>query len=365
MTKQKKKQKRSIGCGFPLIMLVLLCLFVAVAYWKPKIPLPESAQKPAEELIDRVEARWGSVKSALSDRFSGLKEKLPEKEEKPKGEAPEVSKPDEDAAITEEFLPESVQKPAEELFDRVEEQWGNVKSALSDRFSGLMEKLPEKDEKPQEEVPEASESDEEVVITMDSLPEYAGEPYVILYGNQPSFSEQERTSAQAYEVYSELDLLGRCGAAKACIGTELMPTEERGAIGMVKPSGWHTVRYDDLVDGKYLYNRCHLIGYQLSGENANEMNLITGTRYMNVVGMLPFENQVADYVHQTGNHVMYRVTPDFRDEELLARGVQIEAWGVEDNGDGICFNVYCYNVQPGVEIRYLDGESHRAEENGV
>ena len=161
------------------------------------------------------------------------------------------------------------------------------------------------------------------------------------------------------------DLLGRCGPAEACVGQELMPTEERGAIGMVKPSGWHTVRYDGVVDGKYLYNRCHLIGYQLTGENANERNLITGTRYLNVEGMLPFENQVADYVEETGNHVLYRSTPVFKGLELVARGVQIEAWSVEDGGAGVCFNVYCYNVQPGVEIDYATGESCLAEENAA
>lgn len=299
MAKKKKDQKRPSGFGFALAMFVLLSLFIATAYWQPEIRIPASVQKPTAEWVSRVEEGWDTIKSALSEQFSGLMEKLPEREENPQ----------------------------------------------------------------EEEVPELP--DEESVITMDSLPEYAGAPYVILHGNQPSFTEKERTGVQSYEVYSELDLLGRCGAAKACIGTDLMPTEERGAIGMVKPSGWHTVRYDDLVDGKYLYNRCHLIGYQLSGENANEMNLITGTRYMNVEGMLPFENQVADYVHKTGNHVMYRVTPDFQGVELLARGVQIEAWSVEDNGEGICFHVYCYNVQPGVEIRYLDGESQRAEENGL
>ena len=227
----------------------------------------------------------------------------------------------------------------------------------------MAELLPEKEGGSREE--NAETPGDAAVITMDSLPEYAGEPYVILYGNQPAFTEKERTCTQSYEAYSEMDLLGRCGVAKACVGTDLMPTEERGSIGMVKPSGWHTVRYDDLVDGNYLYNRCHLIGYQLSGENANEMNLITGTRYLNVQGMLPFENQVADYVRETGNHVLYRVTPDFRNVELVARGVQIEAWSVEDHGEGVCFHVYCYNVQPGVEIRYLDGESHRAEELGA
>ena len=257
-------------------------------------------------------------------------------------------------------VPETLQKSVEEWADRAEEQWEKIRDLLSERFSALTELVPEKDAGFREETAETPE--EAAVITMDSLPEYAGEPYVILYENQPAFTEEERTCTQSYEAYSEMDLLGRCGVAKACVGTDLMPTEERGSIGMVKPSGWHTVRYDDLVDGNYLYNRCHLIGYQLSGENANEMNLITGTRYLNVKGMLPFENQVADYVRETGNHVLYRVTPDFRNVELVARGVQIEAWSAEDHGEGVCFHVYCYNVQPGVEIRYLDGESHRAEE---
>ena len=256
--------------------------------------------------------------------------------------------------------PATLQKPVEEWTDRAEEQWEKIRDFLSEELSGLAELLPEKDAGFREETAETPE--EAAVITMDSLAEYAGEPYVILYGNQPAFTEEERTCTQTYEAYSEMDLLGRCGVANACVGLDLMPTEARGSIGMVKPSGWHTVRYDDLVDGNYLYNRCHLIGYQLSGENANEMNLITGTRYLNVQGMLPFENQVADYVRETGNHVLYRVTPDFRNVELVARGVQIEAWSVEDHGEGVCFHVYCYNVQPGVEIRYLDGESHRAEE---
>ena len=257
-------------------------------------------------------------------------------------------------------VPETLQKPVEEWTDRAEEQWEKIRDLLSEKFSALTELVPEKDAGFREETAETPE--EAAVITMDSLPEYAGEPYVILYENQPAFTEEERTCTQSYEAYSEMDLLGRCGVAKACVGLDLMPTEARGSIGMVKPSGWHTVRYDDLVDGNYLYNRCHLIGYQLSGENANEMNLITGTRYLNVKGMLPFENQVADYVRETGNHVLYRVTPDFRNVELVARGVQIEAWSAEDHGEGVCFHVYCYNVQPGVEIRYLDGESHRAEE---
>ena len=193
-------------------------------------------------------------------------------------------------------------------------------------------------------------------ISLESVPAYAGEPYVELEDNVPSFT-QEELEAFPVEEYSPLDLLGRCGVARATVGLDTMPTEERGEIGQVKPSGWHTVRYDDLVDGKYLYNRCHLIGFQLAGENANEENLITGTRYLNVDGMLPFENLVADYVEDTGNHVYYQVTPVFEEGELVARGVQMEALSVEDGGEGVCFNIYAYNVQPGVVIDYATGES--------
>ena len=190
---------------------------------------------------------------------------------------------------------------------------------------------------------------------LENIPEFSGEPYVVLNDNLPEFTEKDLTT-ESYEFYSELDYLNRCGYTMACIGRDIMPTEERGNIGQVKPTGWQTVKYE-FVDGKYLYNRCHLIGFQLTGENANEGNLITGTRYMNVEGMLPFENMVADYVKETGNHVMYRVTPVFRGEELVARGVQMEAWSVEDAGEGICFNVYVYNNQPGVIINYADGTS--------
>ena len=179
--------------------------------------------------------------------------------------------------------------------------------------------------------------------------------------NVPEFDEQDMTS-QAFEEYSSLDHLGRCGTAYANIGQQIMPTEERESIGMIKPSGWQTIRYDGLVDGNYLYNRCHLIGYQLSGENANEQNIITGTRYMNVDGMLPFEDMVADYVKETGNHVLYRVTPVFEGDNLIATGVQMEVFSVEDNGDGIMFNVFCYNVQPGIVIDYSDGSSHEVQE---
>ncbi|MGN0598998.1 MAG: DNA/RNA non-specific endonuclease [Oscillospiraceae bacterium] len=196
-------------------------------------------------------------------------------------------------------------------------------------------------------------------ITLSNLPAYSGEAYVELNDNVPSFKKSDLTT-KAFEKYSKLDDLGRCGAAYANVCTETMPTEERGNIGMIKPSGWQTVKYDN-VDGKYLYNRCHLIGYQLTAENANEKNLITGTRYMNVEGMLPFENKVADYVEDTGNHVLYRVTPIFKDDNLLASGVQMEAYSVEDKGKGVSFNVYCYNVQPGITIDYKDGSSRLSD----
>lgn len=192
-------------------------------------------------------------------------------------------------------------------------------------------------------------------VSLSDIPAFSGEPYVALNNSTPAFGAEELTTT-SFETYSSLDNLGRCGVAYACIGTDLMPTEERGSIGQVKPTGWHTVKYD-VVDGKYLYNRCHLIGFQLSGENANERNLITGTRYMNVDGMLPFENMVADYVKETNNHVMYRVTPIYSGNNLVANGVQIEAQSVEDDGDGILFNVYVYNNQPGVVIDYATGDS--------
>lgn len=191
--------------------------------------------------------------------------------------------------------------------------------------------------------------------TVAEVPEYSGEPYVEINENQPDFREEELTT-EAYEEYSELDELGRCGEAEACVGEELMPTDERESISEVKPTGWKNETYDT-VDGGYLYNRCHLIGYQLSGENANKENLITGTRYMNTEGMLPFEDMVADYVHETENHVMYRVTPVFEGEDLVASGVQMEAESVEDGGAGICFNVYVYNVQPDITIDYATGDN--------
>ena len=192
-------------------------------------------------------------------------------------------------------------------------------------------------------------------VSLDAIPAYDGKAYVAVNNNEPFFTDSDMTTT-AFENYSDLDSLGRCGVAYANICKDIMPTEERGKIGMIKPSGWHTVKYDVIKD-RYLYNRCHLVGYQLAGENANPKNLITGTRYLNVEGMLPFENLVADYVNNTGNHVLYRVTPMFSDSNLVANGVLIEAKSVEDNGGGILFNVYCYNVQPGVGINYENGDS--------
>lgn len=192
------------------------------------------------------------------------------------------------------------------------------------------------------------------------VPAYSGEAYTVVNGNVPFFAQSDLTDV-SFESYAEMDSLGRCGPAYASVGRDLMPDKERGAIGQVKPSGWQTVKYD-IVDGKYLYNRCHLIGYQLTGENANEKNLITGTRYMNVTGMLPFENMVADYVKETGNHVLYRVTPVFEGDNLVASGLLIEAESVEDTGKGILFCVYVYNVQPGITIDYQTGASALAGE---
>lgn len=192
-------------------------------------------------------------------------------------------------------------------------------------------------------------------FSISEVPAYSGSAYVAINGNLPYFTTEDLTT-NSFESYSSLDYLGRCSTAYACVGQDIMPTEERGSIGQVKPTGWHTVKYD-CVDGKYLYNRCHLIGYQLTGENANEKNLITGTRYLNMDGMLPFENMVADYVQETNNHVLYRVTPIFEGENLLADGVLMEGYSVEDDGDDICFCVFAYNVQPGVTINYATGDS--------
>ena len=220
---------------------------------------------------------------------------------------------------------------------------------------------------PQENASDTQESQQVTIATdvptgegtsafsLREIPAYSGTPYTEVNGNQPYFTEEELTT-QSFETYSELDSLGRCGVAYANVGQDLMPTEPRGEIGAVKPSGWHLVKYDN-EDGKYLYNRCHLIAYMLAAENANPQNLITGTRYLNVQGMLPFETKVCDYVKNTGNHVLYRVTPIFDGDNLLADGVLMEAYSVEDAGEGICFCVFAYNVQPGIGIDYATGDN--------
>ena len=197
-------------------------------------------------------------------------------------------------------------------------------------------------------------------FNLDDIPEFDGKtPYVIINNNEPNFPEEDFNS-NSFEEYSELDSLGRCGVAYANVSKETMPTEARGEISKVKPTGWHTVKYD-CVEGKYLYNRCHLIGYQLTAENANKQNLITGTRYLNVDGMLPFENQVAEYVKQENGHVLYRVKPIFKENNLVANGVQMEAESVEDKGEKVKFNVYAFNVQPNIKIDYLTGNSELIE----
>lgn len=197
------------------------------------------------------------------------------------------------------------------------------------------------------------------IVDIALLPSFTDSPYAVLNNNIPAFDPSDYDGIP-FESYEDLDDLGRCGVCTAAVGIETMPTEKRGEIGMIKPSGWHLDKYD-FVDGKYLYNRCHLLGYQLTGENANSKNLVTGTRYLNTKGMLPFEDEIASYVKKTDNHVLYRVTPVFSGDELICRGVAMEGWSVEDSGASVCFNVFCYNVQPGVVIDYATGENHADE----
>ena len=206
--------------------------------------------------------------------------------------------------------------------------------------------------------PDASVDYGDAYIDLESIPEYSGHKYYVVNDNMPYFTEED-LDQDVFESYSPLDKYGRCGTAYAMLGKELMPTEERGDISDIRPTGWKTKPYEDLIEDVYLYNRSHLIAHSIAGENANEQNLITGTDYLNKQGMLPFEEKVRDYVKYTGNHVLYRVTPIFKDDELVARGVQMEAFSVEDDGEEICFNVYIYNVQPGVVIDYETGDNWR------
>lgn len=252
--------------------------------------------------------------------------------------------------------PEVVEESNESEEDIQEEsdiqQEGQQEENQIDVPEDLEDSEPEKDTS---EPPQLSESNFSII----DVGSYAGQPYSVVNDNQPYFSENDLT-ANSFEYYSDLDNLGRCGVAYASIGIDLMPTEDRESISEVKPSGWINEKYD-IVDGGYLYNRCHLIGFQLSGENANKKNLITGTRYLNVDGMLPYENMIADYVKETENHVMYRVTPVYEGDNLVASGVLMEARSVEDQGEDIEFCVYCYNVQPGIIINYATGESSLEE----
>ena len=219
-------------------------------------------------------------------------------------------------------------------------------------------------DKPENNEGEGNDVAKDPICDLLGIPYFSGDPWTPVNDNEPTFTDEEITTT-GYEFYSELDNLGRCGYVMACVGREMMPTEDRGDIGSIKPTGWVQKQYDgNLVSGGNLYNRCHLIGFQLTGENANRKNLITGTRYMNWDGMVEFENMIADYVKETGNHVMYRVTPMFYENELVARGVHMEAYSVEDNGEGISFNVYAYNVQPGITIDYATGESWLSGESG-
>ena len=190
----------------------------------------------------------------------------------------------------------------------------------------------------------------------DSIPDYSGKDYIELNGNVPNFTEYDLENIVG-ELFSPLDMLGRCGPAIAMLDRNMMPEGERDYVGMIRPSGWHTVRYDDLIEDKYLYNRCHLIAYAMTGQNSNELNLITGTRYLNKYGMMPFEIQALQYLDQSEHHVLYRVTPFFKGDELVARGVEMEAWSVEDHGQGVCFHVFVYNQQPGIVIDYSTGDS--------
>ena len=253
--------------------------------------------------------------------------------------------------IPDEITTDATTTAFEELVTENDTEDALTDASETDESENKEEKTTEKSDKTE------SVGDDNSKAVLSNIPAYSGRPYAIINNNVPSFNKYELT-AKGYETYASLDSLGRCGGAVASCGKEIMPRdgEERGSISSVKPSGWVQAQYD-CVSGKYLYNRCHLIGWQLSAENANKRNLITGTRYMNTEGMLPFENMVADYIRETGNHVAYRITPIYNGSDLVASGVQMEAYSVEDDGEGICFNVYYYNVQPGVTIDYSTGRS--------
>ena len=257
----------------------------------------------------------------------------------------------------------SVDQQSEDSVPQIVNQSNGVAEEKTTEESGSIESSQEEDTSDFSEVNCEGQSSS-YVFDYDCIPEYSGLPAIELNNNVPLFEETEKIVGE-FEYYSELDDLGRCGVAYANLSKDTMPNSERGPMGSLKPSGWHTVKYNDLIDGNYLYNRCHLIGYQLAGENDNMKNLMTGTRYLNIQGMLPFENTVSGYIESTGNHVLYRVTPIFGDKNLVAYGVTVEGYSIEDNGVGICFFAYLYNVQPGIIIDYLSGDSYRDPEYSV
>ncbi len=298
----KKKTKQNIGKHRTALCCALLAFLLAAGTL--------TACQGTEAVLDKPEEETAAAETAVE----GEPEAVPEPEEEPEEE------------------PEAEPEPVQEVPEPEETQ--------------------EADETPETET---AQTGTDTGVTLADIPAYSGQPYVAVNDNVPFFTEDEFTLRQ-FETYSRLDSLGRCGVAYANVCRDLMPMEERGDISQIRPSGWHNNPYD-FIDGGYVYNRCHLIGYQLAGENANEKNLITGTRYLNTEGMLPFENMVADYVNETDQHVLYRVTPLFDGDNLVADGVLMEACSVEDHGEGVQFCVYCYNVQPGVEIDYATGHN--------
>ena len=273
-------------------------------------------------------------------------------------------KPDSDMTTSEEISEErDIQESDNSIKEKTAEKSSEEKSQKEKSQKEKSQKEKSKTEKSSTEESTAEKSDEKKAASGSSIadiPAYSGKAYVELNDNIPAFTDQEKKRTDAFEEYSSLDSKGRCGVAYANICKDIMPTEKRGEIGSIRPSGWHTIKYPEVIKDNYLYNRSHLIAYSLAGENANEQNLITGTRYLNQETMQIFELRVLDYVRNSGNHVLYRVTPVFEGDNLLASGVQMEGWSVEDEGKEICFNVFCYNVQPGIEIDYASGESRLA-----
>lgn len=314
---------------------------LVVAFFVACACSPTSSTEEADSQIASVEVEENIIQDTESQNVDEVAAENTEKVDATKT----ISQDEKSEEPTEQTQTEVKKEEKTEVSSKPDEQTDTVEQKQN---TGT--KTEEQDS--EEEVPDAEQFD------LSAVPAYSGKAYATVNNNVPYFTDSDLQKAStSYESYSNLDSLGRCGVCVASVGKDIMPTEERGNIGQVKPTGWQTVKYNGVVDGNYLYNRCHLLGYQLTGENANEKNLITGTRYMNVEGMLPFENMVADHVKATGDHVLYRVTPIFEGNNLVASGCLMEAESVEDNGDGIMFNVYVYNVQPGVSIEYASGKS--------